>query len=248
MMLADLGADVIKVEALEGDSFRELPGFFGWNRGKRSIAVNLKTPDGRAIVHRLARERRRGDGEHAPRRGRAPGRRLRDAPRAQPAAHLLLGHRVRLRRPLQRPPRLRSAAAGDGRPHDAPGLRRPAPVPAHRPHRLLHARRSPARPCWPRSSCASAPGEGQRVRDLAAAGGARAAVRHRRRLPGPRSRRIRDNADLPPLPGGRRRVVLPRVRQPVVLGEALQGARPRGPRRRSALRLLARAPRQRATR
>jgi crotonobetainyl-CoA:carnitine CoA-transferase CaiB-like acyl-CoA transferase len=33
MMLADLGADVIKVEAIEGDSFRELPGFYGWNRG-----------------------------------------------------------------------------------------------------------------------------------------------------------------------------------------------------------------------
>ena len=55
MMLADLGADVIKVEGLEGDSFRELPGFYGWNRGKRSLAVNLKEPDGRAVVHRLAR-------------------------------------------------------------------------------------------------------------------------------------------------------------------------------------------------
>ncbi len=55
MMLADMGASVVKVEALEGDSFRELPGFFGWNRGKRSIAVNLKEPDGRAIVHHLAR-------------------------------------------------------------------------------------------------------------------------------------------------------------------------------------------------
>ena len=54
MMLADLGADVIKVEAIEGDSFRELPGFYGWNRGKRSLAVNVKDPDGRAIVHRLA--------------------------------------------------------------------------------------------------------------------------------------------------------------------------------------------------
>jgi len=56
MMLADLGASVVKVEALEGDSFRELPGFFGWNRGKRSIALNLKTPEGREIVERLARE------------------------------------------------------------------------------------------------------------------------------------------------------------------------------------------------
>jgi CoA:oxalate CoA-transferase len=55
MMLADLGARVVKVEALEGDSFRELPGFFGWNRGKRSVALNLKHPDGPAVVHRLVR-------------------------------------------------------------------------------------------------------------------------------------------------------------------------------------------------
>ena len=54
MQLADMGADVVKVELPEGDSFRELPGFFGWNRGKRSISVDLKTPEGRAIVERLA--------------------------------------------------------------------------------------------------------------------------------------------------------------------------------------------------
>jgi formyl-CoA transferase len=53
MMLADLGADVLKVESLAGDSFRELPGFYGWNRGKQSIAVNLKAPEGRTIVERL---------------------------------------------------------------------------------------------------------------------------------------------------------------------------------------------------
>jgi crotonobetainyl-CoA:carnitine CoA-transferase CaiB-like acyl-CoA transferase len=56
MMLADLGADVVKVESLAGDSFRELPGFFGWNRGKRSVAVDLKSTEGRAIVERLAAE------------------------------------------------------------------------------------------------------------------------------------------------------------------------------------------------
>jgi formyl-CoA transferase len=55
-MLADLGADVVKVESLEGDSFRELPGFHAWNRGKRSLALNLKTPDGCAVVERLARK------------------------------------------------------------------------------------------------------------------------------------------------------------------------------------------------
>ena len=54
MMLADLGAEVVKVEGLAGDSFRELPGFYGWNRGKRSIAVDLKTPEGRRIVEHLA--------------------------------------------------------------------------------------------------------------------------------------------------------------------------------------------------
>ncbi len=53
MMLADLGADVVKVESPAGDPFRELPGFFGWNRGKRSLAVDLKTPEGRAVVDRL---------------------------------------------------------------------------------------------------------------------------------------------------------------------------------------------------
>jgi crotonobetainyl-CoA:carnitine CoA-transferase CaiB-like acyl-CoA transferase len=53
MMLADLGAAVVKVESPAGDSFRELPGFFGWNRGKRSLAVDLKAPAGRHIVEQL---------------------------------------------------------------------------------------------------------------------------------------------------------------------------------------------------
>src|SRR2546422_10857321 len=54
MQLADMGADAVKVESPEGASFRELPGFFGWNRGKRSISVDLKPPEGREIVERLA--------------------------------------------------------------------------------------------------------------------------------------------------------------------------------------------------
>ena len=54
-MLADMGADVLKIESPGGDSFRELPGFHAWNRGKRSVCVDLKAPDGVAIVQRLVR-------------------------------------------------------------------------------------------------------------------------------------------------------------------------------------------------
>jgi crotonobetainyl-CoA:carnitine CoA-transferase CaiB-like acyl-CoA transferase len=55
MMLADYGADVVKVESLEGDSFRTFGlGFMGWNRGKRSVALDLKREEGRNILRELA--------------------------------------------------------------------------------------------------------------------------------------------------------------------------------------------------
>lgn len=57
MLLADYGAAVIKVESLEGDPFRAFGlGFLGWNRGKRGIAVDLRTDEGRDIVYHLARD------------------------------------------------------------------------------------------------------------------------------------------------------------------------------------------------
>ncbi|WP_375779345.1 CaiB/BaiF CoA transferase family protein [Bradyrhizobium sp. ma5] len=62
LILADLGADVIKVEpAPDGDHTRHLPGFgagffAGFNRNKRSIAINLKHAEGRATVHRLVKD------------------------------------------------------------------------------------------------------------------------------------------------------------------------------------------------
>jgi crotonobetainyl-CoA:carnitine CoA-transferase CaiB-like acyl-CoA transferase len=60
LILADLGADVVKVEpAPGGDPTRLLTGFaagfFGYfNRNKRSIAIDLKSKDGLALVRRLA--------------------------------------------------------------------------------------------------------------------------------------------------------------------------------------------------
>src|SRR3546814_13101610 len=59
MILADLGAEVIKIEpAPKGDPTRYLKGFglgyFGYfNRNKRSLAVDLKTPEGHEILGRL---------------------------------------------------------------------------------------------------------------------------------------------------------------------------------------------------
>ena len=54
-MLSDLGAEVIKVEALAGDDTRTWGThyFRAANRGKKSIAVNLKDPRGQDIVKRL---------------------------------------------------------------------------------------------------------------------------------------------------------------------------------------------------
>lgn len=53
-LLADFGARVIKVESLTGDPFRSLgPTFQDWNRGKRSICVDLKTEAGHGVLYRL---------------------------------------------------------------------------------------------------------------------------------------------------------------------------------------------------
>jgi crotonobetainyl-CoA:carnitine CoA-transferase CaiB-like acyl-CoA transferase len=58
LILADLGADVVKIEPVEGDSTRRLPGsgsgyFPMYNRNKRSLCVDLKSEAGRAAVLRL---------------------------------------------------------------------------------------------------------------------------------------------------------------------------------------------------
>jgi len=65
-LLADLGADVIKIEdpGVGGDSARYVPPFLGeadspyfqsFNRGKRSVVLNLRHPDGQAVFHDLVR-------------------------------------------------------------------------------------------------------------------------------------------------------------------------------------------------
>ncbi|MBM3647478.1 MAG: CoA transferase [Alphaproteobacteria bacterium] len=58
MILADLGAEVIKVEPPDGDRTRKLKGFgagfFGYfNRNKKSLALDADAPDGRAVLVKL---------------------------------------------------------------------------------------------------------------------------------------------------------------------------------------------------
>src|SRR5581483_1200698 len=56
MILADLGADVIKVEPVAGDGMRMAPTpFFGCQRGKRDIALNIKDPEGLDLALDLVR-------------------------------------------------------------------------------------------------------------------------------------------------------------------------------------------------
>ena len=62
MTLADLGADVVKIEPREGDPIRAFPpavgeesaAHAGLNRGKRSVAVDLRTEEGASVVRKLA--------------------------------------------------------------------------------------------------------------------------------------------------------------------------------------------------
>jgi crotonobetainyl-CoA:carnitine CoA-transferase CaiB-like acyl-CoA transferase len=65
-MLADLGADIIKIEdpGVGGDSARYVPPFQGegdspyfqsFNRGKRSVSLDLRHPDGQGVFHDLVR-------------------------------------------------------------------------------------------------------------------------------------------------------------------------------------------------
>ena len=63
--MADFGADVVKIEPPGGDTYRirntgypPSPYNFPWivdNRSKRGVAIDLRTPDGQSVLHRLVR-------------------------------------------------------------------------------------------------------------------------------------------------------------------------------------------------
>jgi crotonobetainyl-CoA:carnitine CoA-transferase CaiB-like acyl-CoA transferase len=53
MILADAGAEVIKIEPPSGDPFWSLPAYRQWQRGKHRRCLDLKDPAGRAAVYAL---------------------------------------------------------------------------------------------------------------------------------------------------------------------------------------------------
>lgn len=64
MLLADMGADVVKVEPPAGDGLRQWPplnngyseNFASLNRGKKSVVLDLKNAQDRAVAHRLVQD------------------------------------------------------------------------------------------------------------------------------------------------------------------------------------------------
>ena len=171
LLLAQLGADVIKVEPPGGEPLRfrshlpvETHEFVMLNSNKRSVVLDLKTEDGREALLDLVDTADVLIENFAPgtmdRLQLAPGA----APRAQPASDRRVGQGLRVHGPVR-------ADVGDGhhRAGDVGRARRsPAMPTGHRRSRAPRSSTSPAASTCsarsaPRCSSASAPGRGQVV-------------------------------------------------------------------------------------
>ena len=107
-IMADMGADVIKIEPPEGDNTRYIsvgpaPGmsgvFVNVNRGKRSVVLDLRTDAGKAALRALIEPRRRLHPLDARQGDRQAGVRLRRRRRHQPGDRLHQLLRLRPARP-----------------------------------------------------------------------------------------------------------------------------------------------------
>ncbi|WP_346914646.1 CoA transferase [uncultured Roseibium sp.] len=109
-ILADLGAEVIKIETIDkGDETRHFPPFKGpfshyfiaLNRGKQSIALDLKSERGADLAPPAGGRSRYRGGEFPPRRDGQARPRLRNPVQGQSRASLLLHQWLRQRQPVE---------------------------------------------------------------------------------------------------------------------------------------------------
>ena len=135
MILADLGAEVLKVEGPGGDTFRrfrpqvggEGAPFIWVNRNKSSVCIDLGSGDGRRIVGAMIERADCAGREFLNGRDEAPRSRLRDGRQDQPAARLLLDLGLRARGTPRGPRGLRSCHPGGDRLHVDERLSRQGP-------------------------------------------------------------------------------------------------------------------------
>ena len=140
--LGDLGAEVIKVETPQGDTSRRLgfPGkagfaayFAQFNRNKRSLALDLKHPAAVEVVRRLARRADVLLENYRPDVAERLGLGWQKLSAENPQADLRRDQRLRARRPVPRPARLRHGDPGAHRLHaDAGRAERAAADPERR--------------------------------------------------------------------------------------------------------------------
>ena len=114
MVLADFGADVVKVERPGGDRFRALAASPLWLRGKRSVTADLATAGGRAAPARPRRRGRRARRLRPAVAGRRWGVDADAAIALRPGPRPLLDHRLGPAGPLAEVPGYDAAVAARG--------------------------------------------------------------------------------------------------------------------------------------
>ena len=136
-ILADWGAEVVKVEPIDGDPFRGYAFLFGGevnppfeldNRGKRSIAVDLRAPKGRQVALDLIADADVVVTSYRPAGLERLGLDWASVPRPQPSGRVPVAHRLRPGRRGARPCGLRHGGVlGESRRRHLAHAGRPAP-------------------------------------------------------------------------------------------------------------------------
>ena len=112
-LLAEQGADVVKIEPPGGDPFRDYSGFAVWNRSKRSVTVDLKQATGLEAFLQLADDADVLVETFRPGVTDRLGIGYDTVHTRQPAPRLRVVPRVPGRAPVREPARLRRARPGE---------------------------------------------------------------------------------------------------------------------------------------